>query len=119
MSKGPHPRILENVLSVVRVLGNSQDCPKHHFAMTPAKLDIRQLLAALCPRYQKRIACDRQWGSRRLTQSTFHRDLRLQAIGHRPFVLRNDSVAIHWPISQSIRFSADWASYEDEILGKN
>jgi hypothetical protein len=54
-----------------------------------------------------------------MSQSAFHRDLSLEVIGHRPFVLQNDSVAIHWPITQSIRFSADWASYEDDIPGKS
>jgi hypothetical protein len=42
--------------------------------------------------------------SSRLTQSTFHRDLSLQAIGHRSSVFPNDLVAIHWPIARLVSF---------------
>jgi hypothetical protein len=52
MTKGPHPRILQNILGVIDVVGNPQDCTKHHFAVTPAKLDIRGMLSDLCGRRQ-------------------------------------------------------------------
>ena len=60
--------------------------------MAPAKLHISQLLAVLCPRYQERIACYRQGGSIRLTLSHFHRNLCLQAVGHRSRVFPNQSL---------------------------
>jgi hypothetical protein len=63
MSKGPHPRTLKNVLSVTDVVGNPEDCTKYHFAMTPTKLDIREVLSGPCGRSQKRIAFVRQRGS--------------------------------------------------------
>jgi hypothetical protein len=62
--------------------GNSQHGPKRQVAIASVKPYIRKLLAVLCPRYQKRIACHRQGGRIRLTQSHFHRNLCSQAIGH-------------------------------------
>jgi hypothetical protein len=37
-----YPRILENILSIIHVLSNPQNRPKHHFAIAPTKLDICQ-----------------------------------------------------------------------------
>jgi hypothetical protein len=62
---------------------NSQDCPKHQVAIAIVKLYVGRLLAVSCPRYHERIACYRQRGSIRLTQSRFHGNLCSQAFGHR------------------------------------
>ena len=80
MCKGPHPRILEHIFSVIQVPGNPQNNTKHCFAMTPAQFGTRQLLAVPRRCNQLRLTCGRQWGSG-LTQSMFQCNLSFQTIG--------------------------------------
>ena len=80
MCKGSHPRILENIFSVIQVPRNPQNNTKHCFAMTPAKFGTRQLLAVPRRCHQLRLTCGRQRGSR-LTQSIFQCNLSFQTIG--------------------------------------
>jgi hypothetical protein len=80
MCKGSHPRILENIFSVIRVPGNPQNNTKHFFAITPAKFGTRQLLAVPRRCHQLRLTCGRQRGSG-LTQSMFQWNLSFQTIG--------------------------------------
>jgi hypothetical protein len=79
MCKGPHPRILENIFSIIQVPGNPQNNTKHFFAMTPAEFGTRQLLAVPRRCHQLRLACGRQRGGG-LTQSMFQCNLSFQTI---------------------------------------
>jgi hypothetical protein len=83
MYKGPHPRILENIFSVIRVAGNSQNNSKYLFAMTPAKFGTHQLLAVRRRYNQLHLADDRQRGSE-LTQSMLSCDLSMQTVPPHP-----------------------------------
>src|ERR1700679_782361 len=105
MSKGPHPRILKNVLSVIDVACNSQDCTKYHFAMTPAKLYICEMVSVPCPHSQKRIAggCHRS-------------PLRSQFGSYRPSSFCPIERFTCNPLADYAvdPLSVDWASHEDE-----
>jgi hypothetical protein len=77
MNKSPHPRILENIFSIIQVSDNSQNRTKYLFVMPPAKFGVRRLLAVLRRYDQLHLACGRQRGSE-LTQSMLSCDLSLQ-----------------------------------------
>jgi hypothetical protein len=116
MSKGSHPRILENIFSVMQVPGNPQNNTKHCFAMTPAKFGTRKLVAVPRRCHQLRLTCGRQRGSR-LIQSIFQCNLSFQ--NYRPirvYRLADRINAIHWPIAQSFRKQA---TRMDKVSGKS
>jgi hypothetical protein len=116
MDKGPHPRILEDIFSVIQVSSNSQNNTKYLFVMTPAKFGVRQLLAVQRGCHQLRLACGRQRGSE-LIQSMLSCDLSLQTAAHPRLMSCRRISAIHWPIRRSEHSFRTQGNRTDEVSG--
>jgi hypothetical protein len=56
MNKGPDPRILKHILSVIHIADNFQDRPKYLLSMAPAQFGIGAGLTMLRGSHQLRFA---------------------------------------------------------------